>query len=152
MFKKILVAVDGSDQSLEARDLALRLAVDQKASLVFVHVIELNKLAVSYEPFSGANASLVIDAAYDDAKAALKSASEAAARVHVSSAGKTVEGECVESILNTAHETGADLIVIGTHGRGGVVRAVLGSAAEGVARRSSIPVLIARTAQDHAPA
>lgn len=149
MFKTILVAVDGSEQSMIARDLALRLAADQQASIVFVHVVELSKLAASFEPFSGANAGLVIDAAYDDAKATLQSASDAAAQARVSCSCKTVEGECVSAILDAARESSADLIVIGTHGRGGVVRAVLGSAAEGVARKASIPVLIARGTLAH---
>jgi nucleotide-binding universal stress UspA family protein len=144
MFKTILVAVDGSESSNIAQDLALRLALDQHASVVFVHAVELSKVAASFEPFSGANAALAIDASYDDAKETLASAEEAAKGLHVPCTSKTIEDECVNAILDAAREAHADLIVIGTHGRGGVVRAVLGSVAEGVVRRATIPVLIAR--------
>ena len=144
MFKTILVPVDGSEPSNVAQDLVLRLAADQHANVVFVHAVELNKVAASFEPFSGANASLAIDAAYDDAKATLKSAEDAAKVLQVPCSSKTIEDECVNAILASAREAHADLIVIGTHGRGGVVRAVLGSVAEGVARRATIPVMIAR--------
>jgi nucleotide-binding universal stress UspA family protein len=149
MFKTILVAVDGSAPSSLAQDQALRLAADQHASIVFVHAVDLSKVAASFEPFSGANASLAIDAAYDDAKATLKSAEEAATSARVPCTGKTVEGDCVSAILDAAREAHADLIVIGTHGRGGVVRAVLGSVAEGVCRRATIPVLIAHAGARH---
>jgi nucleotide-binding universal stress UspA family protein len=149
MFKSILVAVDGSEASNVAQKLALDLAADQHASVVFVHAVELSKVAASFEPFSGANAGLAIDAAYDDAKVTLKSAEEAANRVRVPCTCKTVEDDCVNAILDTAREAHADLIVVGTHGRGGLVRAVLGSVAEGVARRATVPVLIARTDARH---
>lgn len=52
-----------------------------------------------------------------------------------------VEGDPVEEILHTATATGADLIVVGTHGRGGLGRLVLGSVAEQILRRASCPVV-----------
>jgi nucleotide-binding universal stress UspA family protein len=55
------------------------------------------------------------------------------------------EGDPVEQILNAARETCADLIVMGTHGRTGLGRLLMGSVAEHVVRRASCPVLTVRT-------
>jgi nucleotide-binding universal stress UspA family protein len=54
-----------------------------------------------------------------------------------------VHGEVIEAILTLAKERGVDLIVIGSHGRSGIGRALIGSKAEGMIRRSRVPVLIA---------
>jgi nucleotide-binding universal stress UspA family protein len=64
---------------------------------------------------------------------------------------KMVTGEPWEKILENAREIGADLIVMGTHGRRGISRALIGSVAEKVVRLASVPVLVAR-AEEHAPA
>ena len=53
-------------------------------------------------------------------------------------------GHPVETILSVAEEVGADLIVLGTHGRKGVTRWLLGSVAEAVLRRSEVPVMTVR--------
>lgn len=54
------------------------------------------------------------------------------------------EGPPIETVIEVAQAVGADLIVIGTSGRTGLRRAIMGSVAEGVIRRSSISVLVAR--------
>jgi len=53
-------------------------------------------------------------------------------------------GAAVQSIVRAAHGWAADLVVIGSHGRVGVSRALLGSVAEGVARHATCPVMIVR--------
>lgn len=53
-------------------------------------------------------------------------------------------GHVVETVLRVVGECGADLVVVGTHGRTGAARVVLGSVAEGLVRRSRVPVLVAR--------
>ena len=65
-------------------------------------------------------------------------------------AGWTVEGEPRDTIHSVAHDVGADLIVLGTHGRRGLSRAILGSVAEWVVRTSTCPVLTVHAAP-HAP-
>ncbi|TAM75443.1 universal stress protein [bacterium] len=56
------------------------------------------------------------------------------------------KGEVVQSILDLARREEADAIVMGSHGRGGIARIVLGSKTEGVLRRAPVPVLVAPTA------
>ena len=51
------------------------------------------------------------------------------------------EGDATEEILQAADDAGADLIVMGTHGRGAIARALLGSTAEAVVRHANCPVL-----------
>lgn len=58
-------------------------------------------------------------------------------------------GEVTGVILDAARDLDAHLIVMGTHGRGGISRALLGSVAEGVVRRSPVPVLLVR--EGHTP-
>jgi len=53
-----------------------------------------------------------------------------------------LEGDCVGALLDLAERMNADLIVVGSHGRGGISRAILGSVAEGILRRSAMPVLV----------
>lgn len=76
-----------------------------------------------------------------DAETALAVAAERALQAGVSLHLHLRKGHVVEEILELAHQIKANLIVIGTHGRKGIQRAILGSACEGVVRQSTIPVL-----------
>jgi nucleotide-binding universal stress UspA family protein len=58
---------------------------------------------------------------------------------------RLVEGKPIPEILRTAHENQCDLIVMGTHGENGLRRLLMGSVAEGVARKAACPVLSVRT-------
>lgn len=71
---------------------------------------------------------------------------EAAERIKDYTAAETVTltGQPVSGILDCADSVCADLIVMGSHGRGGIRRALLGSVAEGVLRRANVPVMIFR--------
>lgn len=55
------------------------------------------------------------------------------------------KGDAIETIVEAAKQFSVDLIVIGTHGRGGIMRAILGSVAEGVMRHSDVPVVVVRS-------
>jgi nucleotide-binding universal stress UspA family protein len=55
------------------------------------------------------------------------------------------EGHAAEAILSLAEEQGAGMIVMSTHGRGGLARAVFGSVADAILKRSHIPVLVIRS-------
>src|SRR5450432_3863708 len=147
-FKKIVVPVDGSDPSDAAVALAIRLASDQDARLLFVHVCEAAKIAAMVSaPAVGVDASYAIDAEREAGEDALRRAGGAALAGSVQSESMIEDGGSVDSIVSIAKRQGADLIVIGSHGRGGIARAVLGSVAEGVLRHSDIPVLVTRARQ-----
>ncbi len=100
-------------------------------------------LVEQYAAWEGA-AELPSDPAQQiETKEMLDQAQSAAAGAGVDASTTVVHGEVIEAILNLAKERGADLIVMGSHGRSGIERALLGSKAEGMMRRSRIPVLIA---------
>jgi nucleotide-binding universal stress UspA family protein len=145
LFKKILVPVDGSEPSDAAVALAIRLARDQEARLLFVHVCEVAKIAAMVSaPAVGVDASYAIDAEREAGEDALRRAGAAALAGTVQSESILEDGGNVDSIVAIAKRQAADLIVIGSHGRGGIARALLGSVAEGVLRHSDIPVLVTR--------
>jgi nucleotide-binding universal stress UspA family protein len=147
MYRRILVAVDGSAPSTRAFHEGLRLAGDQGAELRVIHVVDFGVLLASY-----ADASLLdighLEATLRSTGAAIVKATLADARgsrVAVDSALiETDTGDVARAILDEAARWGADLIVLGTHGRGGLAHLLLGSVAEGVVHGSSLPVLLLR--------
>lgn len=144
MFKHILVPVDGSTTAQKAVGRAAALARAFGSQVTAVYVID------PY-PFTG----LGSDFAYGQAEylgAAHAEAAEAteAARATLAAAGVAVETRVVEShaiwrgILDTASTLGADLIVMGSHGRRGLEKLVLGSVAQRVLSHAALPVFIER--------
>jgi nucleotide-binding universal stress UspA family protein len=141
MFKlrTILVPTDYSPTS----EAAIAYAIDL-ASLVgaTVHVLHAYEIPVYGAPDTAFVASPETMTAIKNA--AKKGLDAAIARFQVRGValeGHLTEGRPWEAILDTAAKVGADLIVIGTHGRRGIARALLGSVAEKVVRSSKIPVL-----------
>lgn len=134
-FTSILVAVDESEPARWATQLAVRLAKELKAAVSLVHVVSAPGRFMS-EPLPE-NTLLKLVAADDPV---LK-----AARALVPdelAGGLTLrEGEAAPQIVDAARECAADLIVIGTHGRGVLGRFLLGSTAEAVVRRAPCPAL-----------
>jgi nucleotide-binding universal stress UspA family protein len=141
MFKRIIVPVDGSETSDAAVRLALHLAADHDGEVVFMHAIELNKIVALAGP-SSLDPSPAIDAACEAGSAILARAKEAADKAGVRCTCEMPEDQCVACVLDLATKKKADAIVIGSHGRRGISRAVLGSVAEGVLRRATVPVLV----------
>jgi len=142
MFDRILVPVDGSDASNAAVDVAVSLAADQKAMLHFVTVVESS---LGILETVGRATELPNPLAIAEAHRKVVSDAAAMAEKQGSSADyQVVEGSDLhvgECIAQAAAEWRADLIVLGTHGRRGVNRLVLGSVTEVVIRHSDAPVL-----------
>lgn len=146
MFKKILVPVDGSEPSDAAVVLAVRLAHDQQAKLLFLHVSEVAKIAAMVSSTATCvDPSPALDAEQAAGEEALRRAEAAAGNGAVAAESLLVQGASADAIVKTSRQAGVDLIVMGSHGRGGIPRALLGSVAEGVLRQSAVPVLVART-------
>jgi nucleotide-binding universal stress UspA family protein len=142
MFQRILVAIDGSPTSQSALTHAIRVARDDAAALRIVHVVDLDPQA---EEIS--DSAEYEDALRRDAGSLLKEAEDQAARLSVSAETAQLERLALQDdiggqILAEAQRWGADLQFLATHGRRGVRRILLGSVAESVARRSSVPVLL----------
>lgn len=146
MFKRILLATDGS----EASDHAARIAVD----LARVHGSSLTALYV-VDPYPFLGMGEVNPMGFDAYMAAARDqAAQAHSRIlqacNAGGAAVPVEMRVVEDvavlegILRTAREQQSDLIVIGSHGRTGIARVMLGSVAAKVVAQSPLPVLVAR--------
>lgn len=139
-WKKICCAVDFGDPSQVALHHAADLARRYEAELTLVHV-------VSFPP-PAADQALVTSSTLEDVQrkneeemlARWRTDAEERARRPVRSSLLT--GDPAEEILRHAREEHCDLVVVGTHGRTGVRRLVLGSVAERVARRAPCPVLV----------
>ena len=140
-FRKILCPLDFSAGSQQALYAAMQLAVADDAELVLLHAWSIPTAAFATD--LGVPAS-VVQPTLDDATVELADAVQAATAAgvkHVTQ--KLLVGAPEETILAVARE-GADLLVIGTHGRTRISRILLGSVAEKVVRRAPCPVLTVR--------
>jgi nucleotide-binding universal stress UspA family protein len=145
MYQRILVPVDGSSTSDRALQEAIKLIDSQPALLRLVHVID----DLQFLDTEG----YVDYAALRELTQQIGARTLARAEEVVKQADITVEtcsleanGERIAHVVNNeALRWGADLIVIGTHGRAGFNHLLFGSVAEGVVRSSSIPVLLVRS-------
>ena len=138
--RRILTAVDGSEESLRAARYAVELAKLTGASVVAVHVILLPQY-VSDDVQKRLREDLT-----SRGESALDKARQAANEQGVSLEGKTLDTNIsvVTALCDSATKEGADLIVLGTRGTGGVAKLMLGSVAGGVANNARCPVLIIR--------
>jgi nucleotide-binding universal stress UspA family protein len=140
MFKRILVPVDGSDTANKALVAALQLARDSGGRVRLVHSLDELAYLWGYEyrgdtvKFAREHATKVLNVAEDMAKSAGVPAEQQLLEVPGVRLGDTVASE--------ARQWEADLIVVGTHGRRGVSRVVLGSGAEQIIRAAPMPVLV----------
>ena len=130
----ILVATDFSEGSAEALQVAIPLAKQRGATLELLHVIELGV----EDPFGGHIYGSDYQSAVDRMLLRLVAQVEASGLACTS---KIVDGNAAAEITSRARAIGADVIVVGTHGRTGLAHIVMGSVAERVVRRAACPVL-----------
>jgi nucleotide-binding universal stress UspA family protein len=138
MFKHILVATDFSDAARHALEIALELAERSGARLSVLHVYPV----VPAMPYGSAFVWPMEQIAAG-ARDALAEHLVAAKARYADCEGVLRPGAAADQIDAFARECGVDLIVMGTQGRRGLARALLGSTAERVVRTSSVPVLTA---------
>jgi nucleotide-binding universal stress UspA family protein len=145
MYKRILVPVDGSDTSKRGLRAALELA-DDAASVRVVNVVDENLIPASRPVKIGGDREFI---------ASLKARGEQVLKeARAAVARKRVRSDCVqrlsgprtvsEAILDEAAKWRADVIVMGTHGRRGLRRLLMGSDASHVLREAAVPVLLVR--------
>lgn len=141
MYETILVPTDGSSQSDAALEHAVALASHHGATVHVLYVADSNRDSLT------AQGGEVVDALELEGD---RITSEAIDRIEagVEAVGAVEVGDPVETILDYAVSVGADLMVMGTHGRRGLDRYLLGSTTERVVRRSSVPVLTVRGDDD----
>ncbi|NUN59608.1 MAG: universal stress protein [Burkholderiaceae bacterium] len=144
MFKHILVPVDGSPTSMLAVSKASGLAKTFGSAVTILYVID------PY-PFTGVGADFAygqaqyLSAATAEANTALDTAKKAMQEAGVEATTVVGEGHAVqEGIARALDSTGADLIVMGSHGRRGIEKLVLGSVTQRVLGLVHVPVLVVR--------
>ncbi|HKJ05564.1 MAG TPA: universal stress protein [Geopsychrobacteraceae bacterium] len=146
-FDSILVAIDFSDSSDNAFQAALMMARQFSARLLILHVInEPVDLRGFYVPH------ISFDKLEEEIEEGAKKLMETFCRQHIQDFDNFVTfispGIPYEAIISKATDEGADLIVIGTHGRTGLDHVLFGSNAEKVVRKSHLPVLTVRLDED----
>jgi nucleotide-binding universal stress UspA family protein len=150
MYRRILVPVDGSTTSKLGLRHALGLARDQHARIRVLNVVDELSLVPMMDGYP-ADITAVLESMREAGKKAVEEGSALAAKADVRADTAVVEsrGHSVSDvILDDARKNRADLIVMGTHGRRGFNRLLLGSDAERVLREAPVPVLLVRGDQE----
>lgn len=153
MYKRIIVPVDGSATANKALVAALQLARDSGGRVRLVHVVEELAFVDGYDMYGGQAGELLKvmreagDKVLGAALAVAQSAGVEADKQLFDRFGERLG----EVIANAAREWTADLIVLGTHGRRGIGRVLLGSGAEQIIRLAPVPVLVIRSSDEASP-
>lgn len=145
MYKRILVPIDGSVAANKGLEEAIRLAAGLHATLVLLHIV--NEQPAVLDTASGTAFGEVRRQMLKDGDKVLGDASQWALDAGVPSESvlkELITGRVADAIVAVAAHTACDLIVMGTHGRRGMSRLVLGSDAELVVRESPVPVMLVR--------
>jgi len=144
MFTHILVPIDGSAPSMQAIDKAAGLAKAFGSKVTVLY-------AIDPYPFTGVGADFALGqdqylgAARTEADAAINAAGERLQAAGIAADTRVVEAHTVwRGILETADKLGADLLVMGSHGRRGLEKLVLGSVTQSVLSHTKITTLVVR--------
>lgn len=146
-FRTILFAADFSDRSREAFRVACLLSSEAKTRLFVVHAVEPTHPAG--QPVALGDMGVIVPLP-GEAEIRREAVERELIRYYVPNRPvdtryRVVEGYAADVLVNAAGEVGADLIVMGTHGRTGVWRLLSGSVAEAVLRKAACPVLALRS-------
>ena len=147
MYKKILVATDGSDISKRAAEHAMHLAKNVDAEVRAVFVIDTRVLPGSHPIVPESMAPHYFSLIEEMRKAgqdALETVAKAAGSDGINLGHEVLEGTPAECILADAKSYGADLVVMGTHGRSGIAALLMGSTAQAVVHGADCAVLLVR--------
>ena len=142
-YKRILVPVDGSPTAAVGMLEAIKLAKEGGGKLLLLHVVEDYSAFVG--PDAGVSIAPMLDALRQTGQRVLGRIALRVERAGIKPQSVLVEnygGRVADSIVEQAKRLRADLIVMGTHGRRGVTRVLLGSDADVVVRYSPVPVLL----------
>lgn len=149
MFKKLLVATDGSELGNKALDTAIELARQNGGAITVVTATDPVATGIGSGGFGTIDAGAIVTRLEESYAAEAKKLLDAA-RGKVEAAGVAVETLHVarqsgaDAIIAVSAERGSDLVVMGSHGRRGLGRLLLGSQAAEVLSRSKVPVLIVK--------
>ncbi len=154
MFKKILVTLDGSRLSAKAIPFAIGIAEKFKAEIILLQVVKQTPPVPLVEPAGIVNpvaTQTIIEAAQIQNTLRLKEAERYLRRQakkftarNIPASHAVIIGNPVETIIKYLHKQHIDLVVMTTHGRSGLKRAIIGSVADAVVRSAGAPVLVVR--------
>lgn len=153
MFKKILLPTDGSPLSAQAANAGVTFARSIGAEVVALHVTQPFAATIGFDGMAAAYA--ITDEAYEEAsteqaKRFLAGVIDRARTAGVNAQSLTVSNfNVADGIVQAAEESGADLIFIGSHGRSGLSRLLLGSVTAKVLSLATIGVLVYRVRDEH---
>lgn len=144
VYQRIMVAVDGSETSARGLAEAIGLAKDQQAKLAIVHVIDI-VVVFGAGQFPGTYVEATRRLARDIVEQARNTAHDAGIDAEIQSPEIVTSGYHVgDTVADCARAWKADLLVVGTHGRRGVSRLLIGSVAERIVRVVPCPLLLIR--------
>jgi nucleotide-binding universal stress UspA family protein len=141
-FKRILVPVDFGESSKQALEVALGLAKQFGGELTLLHTWEIPVYGYGAMEFSAMDMLTPIQGAATEQLDALVAEVR---RQHPETKGVLARGVAWREVLTVIEQNKPDLVVMGTHGRRGLGRAILGSVAEKIVRMSPVPVLTVRS-------
>ena len=144
-YGRILVPTDGSTEAETVLDHAVDLATIHDASLHAIYV--MNTASFTGLPMETTWEG-IDDVLRQEGTAALEAVRESAKTDGIEIECQLLEGSPAREIVRYADEHDCDLVVMGTHGRGGINRLLLGSVAEQVVRTSPVPVLTVRVGDE----
>lgn len=142
--KRVMAAVDFSDNSLAAFDRAADLACRMGAALCVLTVVDSPRWKDAV-PADAGGVIQELTVFFEDRMRLLTESSDGFSKIPVRVLVR--RGRPLEEILAAADEEDIDIIVMGTHGRRGVIRALMGSVAEGVIRAAGRPVMVVSEGQ-----
>jgi nucleotide-binding universal stress UspA family protein len=148
---KILVPLDGSPTSMEAADYAIMLSTLHHTQIVLLHVVNVAEFYSSLQFFE-VKQPIESKEIIEEAKKEANKWFNIVKKKIDGKSGKQIEVETsiiisqstVKSILDFAEEKNVDLIVVGTRGRSGIKKLLLGSTASGIVTYSSCPVIVVK--------
>lgn len=139
--QKILIPIDGSDYSMRAAELGISVAKMLKAQIMVVFVIDTVVLDQLTKPSERGDVEMELK---QDGERFIRYVLGLAEKQEIKAASLLAKGRPFEQVVNLAKGLGMDLIVMGTYGRRGAERILIGSVAEHVIEYASCPVLVVK--------
>jgi nucleotide-binding universal stress UspA family protein len=151
LFDTILVPIDGSRPSEVGTALATELAKTYGGKLLFVNIVDI-AMWIDTTGYDVVDPVAISVEAHASGEALVQAATESAHANGVAADGMVLEGPVLDRLLDAIVEFAATVVVMGSHGRGGLARLLMRSRTDGLLRRSTVPVIVApRGIPQHAP-
>ena len=142
LFDRILVPVDGSRPSEVGSALAIELAHAYGGTLLFVNIVDVG-VWTDTTSFDVVDPVALAAEAHDSGIALVNSAAASAQANGLSAEAVVLDGPVLDRLLDAIVELDATVVVMGSHGRGGLARLLMRSRTDGLLRRSTVPVIVA---------